>query len=592
MEFNTLQINAKSQDENTNDIFLNKNNKESNEEKELKNSRIENSLSLRKKKLNDYISEKRKKYVNNIFDGDVYLNKENITKNVPSLLLEEFDSYDEKLSVCHQFLTDDFTLLHGMDFNPDNVKLFILYKLINLTYSEYQEFYIDKYEEKLKQVFYDVIKIINESNNIKVLFGTTTILVNFLFSSPILNQEIIKINGIWKKFQEISELKNAELNDNLAKILINIYCNIPGVGKEYLLSNYSRYTKQVLVNCLKQFDNESKKNKINLELFESTITLIRRLIRNENNEISKENNLDVVVKLKYLYNDLVKIFTTVTSWIINEFSTKNNGKFYEFIFKLMETFTFIAKYADEETYEMREFQDNFFVSSLCSLIRIFIYNKNKELENNNIIELLIQIYDFLGMMFSFNSSKTEVYCKNKIIILTEELIKKIDLSNDRLNHKIIFFLSNYAENQERCSEIFNDNYLFLKIKEYSNNTINDQSTCNNLFCLLENGFNMGDKICKEIIIKNFTYFLEERIKILTEHVINNKYISSFNSKCKLLLSFIMFLEINIEYLELFNNMIIFLQNTNLEEYLIKLQINTKNYDQDVISNLLLKIKPK
>ena len=54
----------------------------------------------------------------------------------------------------------------------------------------------------------------------------------------------------------------------------------------------------------------------------------------------------------------------------------------------------------------------------------------------------------------------------------------------------------------------------------------------------------------------------------------------------------MFLEINIEYLELFNNMIIFLQNTNLEEYLIKLQTNTKNYDQDVISNLLLKIKPK
>ena len=67
------------------------------------------------------------------------------------------------------------------------------------------------------------------------------------------------------------------MNDNLAKIMINIYCNVPGVGKEYLLSNYSRYTKQILANCLKQFDNESKKNKINLELFESVITLIRRL---------------------------------------------------------------------------------------------------------------------------------------------------------------------------------------------------------------------------------------------------------------------------------------------------------------------------
>ena len=65
----------------------------------------------------------------------------------------------------------------------------------------------------------------------------------------------MKIDGIWKRFQEISELNNSELNDNIMKIMINIYVSIPNVGKEYILSNYSRYTKQILINYLKVFDN-------------------------------------------------------------------------------------------------------------------------------------------------------------------------------------------------------------------------------------------------------------------------------------------------------------------------------------------------
>jgi hypothetical protein len=152
-------------------------------------------------------------------------------------------------------------------------------------------------------------------------------------------------------------------------------------------------------------------------------------------------------------------------------------------------------------------------------------------------------------------------------------------------------LSNYAENQIRCSEIFEDNVILLSLKEFSNNNINDNHNSYNLFSLLENAFKMGDQNCKEIIINNFSYFLKERIRILSEYIINGKYISCFNKKCRLLLSIIFFLETESgKYIGLLNNLIIFLQKSNLEEYLIKVQTNAKNCEQEVISNLLSKLK--
>ena len=578
---------------NENNSFNHCNQESLNEQKELKNSRIETSLSLRKKKLNDYISEKRKKSMNLIGDSDIYISIELVKLNVPSLLIEEFDIYEEKLSVCHQFFNNDFTLLHGMNFNPDSVKLFILYKLINLSNDEDSQLFDDKFWKDLNEVFVDIIKLINESKNAKVLYGSTNILVNFLYSSKKLNEEFVKLNGIWKRFQEISEMKNPDLNDNLMKIMINNYVNIPNAGKEYILSNYSRYTKQILINHFQAFDNESKKDKINLELYESGITLVKRLINKENNEIKKENNLDVVVKLKYLYNDLVKMFTSAVSWIINGINIENSLIIFEFIYKLLQVFSSIAKYADQETYEMKDFIDNYFVSSLFSLLKMIILNKNKELENNITMNILLEIYEFLGLIFCFNLNITEIYSQNKIIILTVELIKIMGLNNDKLFFKILFFLSNYADNEMRCSEIFEDNTILLSLKEYSIKNINNHHNCYNLFSVLDNGFNIGNKQCKEIIINNFTYFIEERIKILSEFIINDKYSSAFNLKCKLLLSIIFFLEIEPEnYSELLNKLIIFLQNSNLEEYLIKVQMNAKKCEQNIITNLISKLKVK
>ena len=586
------QIISHSHEKNIDNKFINTTSKEIEEDiKELKNSRLEKTLSLRKKKLDDYILEKRKKYMNEIYDDDVFINIDIIKIKVPPMLIEEFDTYEEKLSVIHQFLSDDFTLLHGMDFHPDSVKLYMLYKLNNFIFDENPEFFDDKNRENMKAVFYDIIKIINESKSTKVLFETTAILVNLFYSSDFFVEEFKNLHDIWKRFQEISELKNSEINDNILKIMINYHCNIPNAGKEYILSNYSRYTKQILSNFMKGFDNEIKKEKFNINLFESGIILIKRLINEENKKSKEEKNFDVVVKLKYLYNDLIKIFNTCVSWIINKLIVQMTSSIYDIIYQLLQTFSLIAEYADEETYEMKEFQDTYFVTSLLSLLRIFILNKNKELEMKNTMNILKEIFGFLGKLFTLNSSKTDIYTKNKIIIITEELIKKIGLNNETLIFKIIFFFSNYVDNESRVSEIFENNYLLLLLKEYSNNNINDQKRCNNLFYILDNAFNYGDRKCKEIIINNFTYFLKERIKILSDFVIKDKYVKHFDNNCKLLLSFILFLEIDLEkYSSILANLVFFLQNSNLDECLAKVALNSKNYDHDIVENLLMRLK--
>ena len=566
--------------------------KESIQEKnELQNSRLERIITLRKRRLNDYLTEKRKKYINQTTDNDIYINIDYILKNIPPLLLADFDLYEDKLSVIHDFLSNNFTLLHGMDFNPDNVKLFIIYKLIKYTYENNDELFNKKNEEKLNVVFYDIIKIMNETKNIKVLYCVTTILLNILYDSKVLCTQFMKINNIWKRLQDISEIKNPDLNDNIIIILFNIYSNNPGVGKEYIISNYSIYIKQILINFLKLFDNEIKKNNIELELFMNGITLFKKLINNENKDNNKNNNFDVIVEMKGFYKDLSKIFSTLISWLLSEIKITNDNNIFRFILNLLECFNAIIGNADEETYDMNEFLDNDFVSSFFNLIKMIILNKNKELENGIILDILVEIYKFLSLIFSLESKKSEIYSQNKIIILTEELIKKIGLKNKKLFCKILFFLSNYVDKEERCVEIFKNNFLLTNIIENTYNNITDESMSNHLYYLLDNGFLFSDSNCKEIIINNFTSFLIERIKILCEYVIKDQNISRFNKTCQLLSYFIVFLEIEPEkYAEILKYLIIFIQKSNLEVFLMNIQTNAKNYDQNIITELLSRIK--
>ena len=124
---------------------------EEREQNELKNLRIESSLSLRKKKLNEIIFSKRLKQLNqqNNDDENLYVNYSEITDNIPALLMEEFDIYEDKLSVIHQILSKDYSILHGLQFDERYLMQFIIYKLTELSYNNK-----DLFEMKMKKKYY------------------------------------------------------------------------------------------------------------------------------------------------------------------------------------------------------------------------------------------------------------------------------------------------------------------------------------------------------------------------------------------------------------------------------------------------------
>ena len=166
--FEQSESNAKSNIINNSNI----NQSGENEQNELKNLRIESSLSLRKKKLNQIIFSKRLKQIN-IHNNDnesdennLYVSFKEIEKKVPYAFTSEFDLYEDKSSVIHQILNKDFTILQGLEYDEKSLVQYIIYKLTELSYYN-KEFFKDTNEKDLKLIFYDIIKIINENNEKK-----------------------------------------------------------------------------------------------------------------------------------------------------------------------------------------------------------------------------------------------------------------------------------------------------------------------------------------------------------------------------------------------------------------------------------------
>lgn len=572
---------------------------EENEQNDLKNLRIESSLSLRKKKLNEIIFSKRLKQLNiqnNLNDEDLYVNFNEIKNNIPAFLSEEFDIYEDKLSVIHQILSKNYSILHGLQFDERNLMKFIIYKLTDISYSN-KDLFEDKENEKdLLLVFYDIIKLINENNEKKIVFATTTILVNFIYHSKILAQEFHKVN-IWKRLAEITELKNPELNDNIATMMTNLYSSFPEVGKEYILSNYSRYIKQILTNYFITFIEESKKESIDLNIFLTGIIIIKKLISKENKNVKKENDFDVVVKMKFIYDYLTKVFIILSSWILNKLSKPKHQLIFKLISSLLECFSEIGNFIDEETYEMQEFKGESFVTSYCSLLKFLILNKEKEVQSDYILDVLKNMYNFLGIIFSISEGKSEIFARNKLIIITEEFIKNINSMKEDLISKIMFFISNYIENENKAKEIFEESSIPIIIKDYINNNIYEERLSYNIFCLIENGFLMGGYNIKEIIIKNYSNFLVERIKILYNLIIRNdlkfkKYIDTFLMKCKLLLNIVKFLRYNSQTnLQLLKNLLEYIKLANIEEYVMNIRAYLiEEKDLDLFENFLEEFK--
>ena len=568
--------------------------KEENDKNKLKNLRIETSLSLRKKKLNELLFLKRKIELNhNNNDDEIYVDFKKIINNIPKSFVKDFDISDNKLLKIHQFLSND----HGTNFDELYLTKFVLYKLTFLSYDDEDNFiYEEIYQEEIKNIFYDLIKLINESKDKQIIYGITTILVNFLYSSKMIVHEFKKVD-IWRRLAEISEFKIPDMNDNIVTILSNYYSGDKNVGKEYILSGYSRYIKQILINFFKTFIEESNKENIDLNTFLSGIHLISKLIKNENGE-TKNNDFDVVVKMKFIYEYVTKAFLIASSWLFNDVNSPKHEYIFKFISDLLQLFSIIATYINEETYQMQEFRGESFVSSFCSLLKFLIANKEKRVSSEYILSLLEDLYNFIGIFYSIDQESTLIYSQNKIIIITEEFIKNINLMKIGLITKIIFFLSNYAaENEKNIQEIFEESCIFIIIKDYIYNNIIDNKLCYNFFCLIDNVFKFnGNNInnCKILIIENCCKFLIERIKIFYELVISKSkegkyYLKFFLDKCELLLNFVRFLRNTSENkLQLLKIVLEYIINSNLEGFIENIHIFAEEKEDQFRIDFILK----
>ncbi len=575
------------------------------DQNELKNLRMEFSLSLRKKKINEILFSKRLEQMtkkNTLEEGesnDLYASLSEIKRNVPSLLFDEFDIYEDKISVIHQILNKDYTMLHGMQFNEKYILQFVIYKLTELSY-ENKDFFFDTNEKDLIMIFYDIIKLINENNEKKIIFAGTVIIVNFLFYSDIIVKEFKNAN-IWKRLAEFSELKIPDINDNIITILNNYYYIDKKVGKEYILSNYSRYIKQILTNCFKTFIEESKKETINLKNFLTGIVLIKKLIIQENLDNNKNNDFDVIVKMKFIYEYLAKSFIIASSWILNKVKLPKHEEIFKFLSYLLELLGEIACYINDETYQMQDFGGESFVISFCSLLKFLTSNKEEGVFKEYILSVIGYLYSFLGKFFSHKLENAEIYTKNKVIIITEEFIQNINLMDGDLINKIIFFLSNYTDNESRSKEIFEESNIINIIKEYIKDKLQDKKLCYNIFWLIENGFRMGNDNVKKIIISNFSNFLVERIKILYDIAIRKEpneaeiQIRRILEKFNLFYNFIRYLRYKSENnLNLLKNLLEYIKISNIEEYIANLKtlVNKKENEEnlELIENFLKEIK--
>ena len=593
LSFQNLTDNNNSQN---NQIKLNSKEYENkSEDDNLKNYIIDYSLSLRKKKINELFFSKRLKDVNSVADSNdsdfKYIDINKVKSKLPNVLTEEFELYDEKLNVIHQFLVKDYTLLHGMNFDENCLVEYLIYELIDLTHKESDDIYNKKYEKDLILVFEDLIALLKSTKDKKLIYGITTVLINFMYKSDLLINKFREKN-LWNILADISELKIDEINDNIIYILNNIISTVKEIGKEYVFSPYSRYIKQIIINVLKTFILNSSKKNLEFKLYSPTISLIKRLTK------IQDNNLDVVMKLKQFNEFLTKIFQICSSWILNNDEFQSHEKILKFILQLTELFSIIATYTNNDSYKMQEFRGEAFVVSFCSLLKYLITKKEKKVDEEIIMSVFNEIYNFIGILFYMLTPKeTEIYSRQKIIILTEEFLKNEKISID-LCTKIIFFLSNYSENQERSSEILTNNNIITYLKNFymKNNSLKeDNKFCYNLFYLIGNLFVTCENKQKEQLILTFGSFIVERLKAISSIIINRgpnkRDIDIFIKKCVLLKSFIIFLkDSGLEYLNTLKFYIDYIRISNLEQCLndVKMKIDENLVNQ--VESLIEEIK--
>ena len=394
--------------------------------KELFNLRIETKLSLRKKKLNDYIFQKR------LLENNILLNNENDKPNLKLL-------YDlEKV----KFDSDDSNTKYNLNFNEKEIKNIIV------TASKYlKSENIDdiKYGIILTQIFikrstkadiidsinllfiYDLFHLIDKIKSDKeIIFNILNIIISYSYFNEDKNLATVLLSpNSYKIFEQCFKLEDFE-------IFYAMICIFHNIIKENLIGSCNLIRSNFLQNEIYSFymnegiiaqKNNEDKNDIYYYIVQDGIKLLGNLL------IINVNNLDNVTK------DEVKLSKQkIINILLNYYDTKSYENHYNCIYSMA-----IALEKDLSLFD--------------------------QIEKSNFIENIL-----INKRF-FNKGDL-LYCLNKIF--GNYLSYKTNI-----NKKILVEIMNFGANYLKiCENSFRRKYIFWTL---SNILVSDNEIFEKLF---------------------------------------------------------------------------------------------------------------
>lgn len=525
---------------------------------EIKESKIKDHLSLRKREYNKIINNKRKLFtdINNLFlfstqdaSSDNLLNNNNIFKCLSNhLILESIENLNKQNFVIKNNMTEIFQLLFSIDFNINqNALTFIKFMEENKIYI----FLIDLLE-----------RIVNSSSeqNINEVININQMIIKILqiifkYSSNIDNNnqilEYITNNNKINIFNQLISLAKNKENNSQTKIMIN-----DNKKTDFLL-----YIIAILYNLSIEsitFLNQIKENKIE----EKIISIINNKKSNinitDNNvfyfiNFFSLNLLEEHVK-NYEEDYIEKIFEFINEkgiksinnnvrelslyCLCNITSLFESNKFYkkivysgifDNIFQLMKTskdvssiiisLKIINNILTEKDIDLNYFIKSNLFHGLMNLINN--YKKNIKNMTPDLLHHIISIFLYLTKSPVFYS----LINKNQNVIIV--LIELIGAISNQVTHDILTLIKNIIDESYRISQlmIFNNNELLQKlislIKENNNKiTIMAAIIIGKILRYLHG--NNNEEINNNFYYKDYETQIKEiiEIRLLNENEIN------------------------------------------------------------------------
>ena len=516
---------------------------------EIKEIRELEKLSLRKKKINNFLMEKRNIINLNNKENNFLLNNEK--ENKFELIKNGRILY---------FLSESI-----IEKDENKISFYI-----TLIFQYFKEYETKSFEKNILLNFTEpnslsnlLIEITLSSNNIPILYFSTLNLVQLTYYSNKLCDElknnISLLNHIINKFMTYFSEENTLLS-NLYIIIGNLLNN----QNDYLLLRKSNCFMS-LFKSIKLFNTEDKSNE-NLSYLENLLWLLKKFLdQNNEKEINyKENLIESIPKL-------IKI--------IRMFYYSNEVNL---LFQLLETIYILT------TYDMKIIEiiyESGIVSNIYNLFEYLFY-ENPEKENPIILDCdcvneCLKIY--INIFSIEDSNILKIYYNNELSLVINKLVYKYRFykNNDcNIQDSIINLLFNLACFPEviTIDNILEDEkMLSLIIKYYSKNNIYKT------LIFFDNIINLHPTLTEKCIDLNL---FDVIILGLNEEFFGNQKFDILKMEFQILFRLIN-LDLNSKNKKIIRNEF---ENRNIKELLEKIVLNEKNKEMNLLFEQFINYK--